>query len=458
MPLYREDNFLVVHPGSEHTLFSFGLQDSLSPPEYKIPSVVYQNPVSKEYSAKKPEDSIEELSEIHPIKGSKIVDFEAFKYLLKTVLHSIIASNPIITINQIPLLLVIPSVSWSRLQLESITKYVIESLEFSAFNVLDLSIAANFGIGNGTNSLVVNLGKDATQVSAIVNCQNIKFASKFLDVGSELINQELAKLLPNFTATQIEALKTSNIFEVVVNDDESFYSRSDLKQPVDDNFDVAKIVVEGENGVGKTEEESETTLPNQQLEKNTFTDPETSEKVVVGKERFQGTEKLVGILSKTIYNVLEQIPDLERKQECYNNLIFVGSTFKIPGFKDALLTKLHEDVLIRTPSQQAANEASGINSAIAAYQQAEEVAEPTEGEFVIAQVPTALRTAKYPEYFPEWKKPKELGGSWENVFFLGGQIYAKQIFGGNSNINGEFFVDSTVYSESGPQAIWNAAI
>lgn len=462
MPLYREDNFLVVHPGSEYTLFLFGLQESLSPPEYKIPSIVYQNPVTKEYQAKKDEDSIEELIEIHPIIGSKINDMEALKYLLKTVLQSVIASNPIVTINQIPLLLIVPSLSWSRLQVESLIKYSIESLEFSGVNVLDLSIAATFGLGNGTSSLVVNLGKESCQISPIIHCQNFKFAGKFLKVGSQLINQELTKLLPNLSEKQIEALKTSRIFEVV-NDDESFYSMNDLKQnDNDDDFDVAKLVTEQDGDITKIEEakeEEESTQANNQLEKNFFLDPTTNEKIFIGKERFQGTSKLIEILSESIYNVLSKISDLSKRQECYSNLIFVGSTFKIPGFKQALLKKLHEDYLIIAPSEGKPNDKKAvINSAIAAYQQADEVVETSEVKSSVNQVPTSIKLGKYPEYFPEWKKPKESGGSWEDVYFLGAQIYAKQTFGANSNSSGELFVDTENYEEKGPQAIWTSAI
>lgn len=480
MPLYREDNFLVVHPGSEYTLFSFGLQDSLSPPEYKLPSKVYQNPVTKQFQAVKSDDSDEELTEIYPIKGSKIVDLEALKYLLKTVLQSVISTNPIVTINQIPLLLITPTCSWSRLQVESLTKYVIESLEFSGFNILDLSIASNFGIGNNTSSLVVNLGKDATQIGAVIQYQTLKYVSKWVEFGSNCINQQLKQLLPNLSESQIEALKTSKIFEVI-NDDNSYYSMSDLtKGNEDDEIDVARLVTE-ENGKlngsshadqtngkdndnDKDEDKSEKDedqpeIPNNQMEKNKFKDPTTGEDITVGKERFQGSTKLIELLAAKIYEVASQVPDLERRQECYNNLIFVGSTFKIPGLKQAVIQKLAQNYLVRSP-QDSANQQdpNDVNSAIAAYQQADDANDNNDGEFVISQVPTSIRLAKYPDYFPEWKKPKETNGSWEDIYFLGAQIYAKQIFGANSNSNGELFVDNDNYEEKGPQAIWNSAL
>lgn len=469
MPLFRESSFLVVHPGSQYTIFSFGLQDPLSPPQYKIPSVVYQDPSTKEYKSKKKEG--EESIEIHPIKESKIVDLDAFNYLLKIILQSVITNNPIVTINQIPLLLIVPSLSWSRSNIEYVTKYVIESLEFTAFNIIDLSIASNFGMGSSTSSCVVNIGHESSQIMPVIGYQSIKYAGKYLKgVGGKTISDEIQKLLPNLSPKQIEALKTSGIFESVNDLNSSFYSIADLNtvgdsKDEDEDFDVAKIVTEKNGdlkeaeGKDKDEEDKQEKL-NRELEKNFFLDPDTNEQIYIGKERFQGTSKLINLIAEAIYESLLLIPDLEKRQECYDNLIFVGSTFKIPGLKQALLIKLTTDYLVRTPGESTANdETTAINSAIVAYQQAEELNESNgESNFILSQVPSAIRAAKHPDYFPEWKQPKEKGGSWEDVYFLGAEIYAKQIFGGNSNQGGELFLDADGYEEKGPQGIWDATI
>lgn len=460
MPLYKEECFLVVQPGSEFTIFSFGLQDSLAPPQYKIPSIVYQDPTTKQYKATNDEPN---LLEIRPIHLSKIVNLDAFNYLLKVILQSVISKNPIITINQIPLLLIKPSLTWSRSQIEYITKYVIESLEFTAFNVVDISLASTFGVGSTTSSVVVNVGKDYIQVVPVLGYQAIKFSGKYLTgAGGSTINQELQKLLPEFTESQIEDLKVSGIYEVLNTHESSFYSLADLNKTGNDEeqFDVAKLVADGDIAkLEGEEEEEEEKKSNHELGTNFFIDSKTSEKVSVGKERFQGSTTLVKLISDTVYNSLSNIPDSEKRQECYDNLIFIGSTFKIPGLKEAILLKLSQDYLVKEPTsgRSKASDSNGVNSAILAYQQAEEMTD-TEGSSNLAQVPNSVKLAKYPEYFPEWKKPKERGGSWEDVSFLGGEIYAKQIFSNNSNHGRELFVDSDVYEESGPQSIWNATI
>ena len=78
----------------------FGLSDTLSPPQFKIPSIVYQDSITKQYQATNNSENATE--EIYPIIESKIVNLDAFNYLLKIILQSVIANHPTITINQIP--------------------------------------------------------------------------------------------------------------------------------------------------------------------------------------------------------------------------------------------------------------------------------------------------------------------------------------------------------------------
>lgn len=524
MPLYREDNYLVVHPGSQNTLFSFGLQDSLSPPQYKIPSRVFQDPVTKAFRSTRDEPKpkaelvrVEETkieegqpkienetgettaaqnggsiaaqaaptgsenpwTEIYPIQKGKIVNLDAFNYLLKVILQSVITKNPIITINQIPLLIISSNLTWLRNTTESVTKYVLESLEFPAFNLVDLLTAATFGLGISTSSCVVNIGHENTQIMPVINYQSIKYAGKYLsDVGGKLIDDEISKNLPKLLESQIEALKKSGIYEVVLTGDESsFYSISDLQKSnvedgangseEDDDFDVAKLVADlGPGNEVQAVTDHDDSKPNNELEKNFFVDPETNEKVWVGKERFQGAENLISLVANAIYKSISQIPNLEKRQECFDNLIFVGSTFKIPGFKRALLIRLITEYLVRAPADtknggynNEEDNLSRVNAAILAYQQTgDSSGDAEESNYISLQVPTLIKTVKLPDYFPEWKKPKEKGGSWEDVYFLGGEIYAKQIFGGNLNHNGEMFIDNDIYEEKGPLGIWDVTI
>lgn len=465
MPLFREENFLIVHTGSKHTIFSFGLLDSLSPPQYRIPTAVYLDKSTNVYHA----SNTGGLEEIWPVRAARIVDIKAYQALLKFILQTIIAKYPILTINQVPLLLIVPSLSYSRLAIEQITRYVFETLEFTAFNVLDLSIASTFGLANMSSAVVVNVGHESSQVMPVIGGASIKHAGKRLEIGGKSINDELLKLLPHLSQAQITALKLSKIYEVLSDHSGSFYSLADLqenKNELAEEFDVAKLVTEeNQNGVGVSDEKAEEEetegekKPNSELEKNWFKDPISGNKIYVGKERFQGTDKLVDALATAIYESLRAVPDLDKRQECFDNIILTGSTFHIEGLKQAVIIKICERYLVRPPSSKKGNKgaASSVNSAIAAYQQTDEAAEETKSAGPL-QNPSLVRLAKYPEYFPEWKRPKQYGGSWLDVYFLGGEIYSKQVFGTNSNHGGDSFIDTDIYEERGPQAIWDVVL
>ncbi|KAF6072637.1 hypothetical protein FOB64_000656 [Candida albicans] len=432
MPLYKEDNFLIIYPGSKHTLFLFGLSDTLSPPQFKIPSIVYQDSITKQYQATNNSENATE--EIYPIIESKIVNLDAFNYLLKIILQSVIANHPTITINQIPMLLITPSLTWSRQSIEYVTKYVIENLEITAFNIIDLSLAATFGVGQSTNSTVVYVDDENIQIVPVVGYQAIKFAGKLIkNEGSITISRELKQNLPNLTSQQIEDLKNSDIFEVVIDQQgmvlDYIKDITKTNNDEDNEFDVAKIVTENQNGIPEAiisntpteqqqKEQQDSNKPNKELEKNYFIDSKTQEKIWI----------------------------------------------------EAILIKLNQDYLVKEPNaiDQSIND-PGVNTAILKYQQSTTINDYNEGgsgdnnnsnsNSNSNQVPNSIKLVKYPDYFPEWKKPKEKGGSWHDVYFLGGQIYSKQIYSGSSHHHGkELFVGSDMYEERGPQSIWDASI
>jgi actin-related protein 9 len=63
------------------------------------------------------------------------------------------------------------------------------------------------------------------------------------------------------------------------------------------------------------------------------------------------------------------------------------------------------------------------------------------------QTPTSIKTAKIPEYFPEWKE-----AGYDEATFLGAQVAGKLLFitdGGAS----KGYMTRTDYNEQGPQGI-----
>ncbi|GME83663.1 unnamed protein product [Ambrosiozyma monospora] len=150
-PSYREDGYLIVQPGSQNTLVRFGLEDSLSPPSYSIPTKVYKpSPESPFYTIIPPTvdepSKLEELT-VYPIIKGEIVDVDALNFLLKSILKSILKDRPLILLNNIALLLVQTSSRWSNASIESITQYVFETLQLNAFAIVPSALAAMFAYG-----------------------------------------------------------------------------------------------------------------------------------------------------------------------------------------------------------------------------------------------------------------------------------------------------------------------
>ncbi|KAI3403962.2 ARP9 [Candida oxycetoniae] len=454
MPLYKENHFLIIYPGSDHMLFSFGIKDSLSPPQFRIPSIVYQNSTTKEYLS----SSADNCLPIQPIQDSKITDLDAFNALLQIILSSIIKQHPV-TINQIPVLIIVPSLTWSKRQIEYITKFVFEKLEITAFNILDLSLASIFGIGGGTvNATVVHVGDNNIQVAPVIGYQTIKYAGVYIKgVGGKVLDEEIKEKRPDLSESQIDDLKYSGIFEFLQEGEESIQVQNDTNED-EGEFDVAKIVA---NDDGNEDPDVTSKIrKNKELEKNFFIDSNTQERVVVGKERFFTSSKLIGTISSAIFDSLLKINDLDKRQDCYDNIILVGSVFQIPGLKQKIIAKLITEYLVTEPPTETNGVSDPIvNPAIIKYQQLNEPNLDDGAGSTLSQVPNSIRLAKLPDYFPEWKKPKTLGGSWQDLYFLGGEIYAKQIFsGGSHHHNKELFVASDMYEERGPQSIWDVSI
>ena len=72
-----------------------------------------------------------------------------------------------------------------------------------------------------------------------------------------------------------------------------------------------------------------------------------------------------------------------------------------------------------------------------------------------SQSPTTIKTAKIPEYFPEWKDPAVAG--MEEAAFLGAQVAAKVVFITDQGIS-KGFMTRTEYNELGPSGIHECAM
>ncbi|KAH3678018.1 hypothetical protein OGATHE_000673 [Ogataea polymorpha] len=409
MPSFREDNFLIVQPGSQNTLVRFGIEDVLSPPAYSIPTKVYKNAQDTAYYTIKPQD--ESLA--------------------------VIAFTLVQTSNR-----------WSNETIEMITKYVFETLQFGAFSIVPASLCSMFSYGSLSNACVVDIGYEKTEITPILDYQVYTPGIKIIDKGGNSINDRLGKILPDLTSDQVEMLKRSAIFEVLSEEDakNSFFGAEQLvekKEEDDGVLDVAAIVTsdkptreilaEKEKEKRKSGKAATESKPNSELETNTFVDSEGNV-VSVGKERFQGCTDLIESIGAAIHRTLSKITDLKRAQECYDNLILVGQTSKIIGFKEALVVHLYRNFVV---GQGAMSAQSG------AFRDTNNMIQ----DLNLIQVPKHVKLLSRPDYFAEWKKT-----GFEDCSFLGAQILAKQVFNSHA-VGGSFLRED--YMEKGPIGIWH---
>ncbi|OWB54648.1 hypothetical protein B5S28_g499 [[Candida] boidinii] len=455
-PYYREDNYLIIQPGSERTLVSFGLHEYLKPPAFSVPTKVY---VDKDDSTKFTSKSDDESLAIYPIKKGKVTNPDALNYLIKVIFNGVLRQNPTILRNNIALTIIQTSSRWSSLAIEKITSYAFEILQINAFTIVPSALCSMFAFGSFQNSCVIDIGYEKFEVTPILDFQIVQASTVIIDKGGLTVNNNLKKLLPKLNDEQINSLKESNIYEVLSNEDaaKSYFGVKgindssangegedegvlDIAAIVTSEKSTREILAEKEKEKKSKNKKDKDVKPklNSELENNFFYDY-SGNKIEVGKERFQGCTDLIDSITYSIYNSLSKIIDSKKRQDCYDNLIIVGNTTKIPGFKEAILVSLNENYHI---GLEQTNEID-----VPAFRNESSFNTGSEGPN-LSQVPQHIKSIRFPEYFSEWKKV----GS-EDASFLGGQILAKQVFGhGNT---GDLYINREDYLEKGPLEIWH---
>ncbi|KAM3421015.1 hypothetical protein BST61_g1439 [Cercospora zeina] len=207
--------------------------------------------------------------------------------------------------------------------------------------------------------------------------------------------------------------------------------------------------------------------------------------IEVGPERFQAaTGGILERLADAIHRTILSCGEIGKRSELWDSLIILGNGAKVRGFKEALIATLQTKYIISPssatiftselpsnfstpiatgantpqPGQQPQNH-GGVNPLLHAALTAQNPQlHPSQslGHLTVqhgvhssghGQTPTSIKTAKIPEYFPEWK---EVG--YEEATFLGAQVAGKLLFivdGGSS----KGYMTRTDYNEQGPSGI-----
>lgn len=492
--------------------------ESLAPATIQIPTRVYSHPkhIGENFFSSKGE----EKDAIYPIKAGKIVNLPAFNYLLyevlififtrfffffsliriinhhffkyrKLIYRAVINSLPRLNPPPLTAILLLTSHQWSRLQIEHITQYIFETLNVPAFATIPTSLCASFAYAV-QSAIVIDIGKDKTEITPIVEFAPVGVSQRTIPYGSSSINSQLKKKLPKLTDIQIEALKRSDIYQVLseeatksswfgINDPHGISKPSAKNDEEEGVVDVAAIVTSGRTReiLAQREREKQQAIddekagvvkekekPNEDREFNYFQSPDLpadSPSIKIGRERFQGTELLTDKISDAVGDVLKHLDEANKRQDCWDNVIIVGRGSNIKGLKEEIFFSLQTKYLIsrptmgselpsmfntsgyNTPSNNGPgtpNPYGGTPSTPLPSNSGSSSQHPGHG-----QVPTQIRFAKQLEYFIDWKNY-----GWEEAPFLGAEIAAKQIFGGA--VEGTF-ITRTDYNAVGPSAIWD---
>ncbi|KAI1455656.1 hypothetical protein F4805DRAFT_435087 [Annulohypoxylon moriforme] len=248
---YREDQVLIICPGSQTTMAQLGCSE-LTPPAHRIPTRMFKDPDTKEYTpyrvykrkkdnasgiangngngaagagtnGEKDDDQWEYVEDrdsvegaIYPLQGGRIVHMAAFLAFLDHV-HSLLTS----TYHNTPIMLM-ASPQWTRPCCETIARYVFEKTKTPALCLLNSAVATQYGMKWPTLT-VVDIGFEKVDVTCIheylvVSHKQLGNPNPFRDIaGGEIFTQKLLSLLKDkkFTYDMAEQLKKSPLCEVL---------------------------------------------------------------------------------------------------------------------------------------------------------------------------------------------------------------------------------------------------
>ncbi|KAK4099354.1 actin-like ATPase domain-containing protein [Parathielavia hyrcaniae] len=234
---WREEQVLVICPGSQTTLAQLGCNE-LTPPVHRFPTRMFKDPDSDDhwrphhtYKRKKQsaaaggdgenaweyvEDTDSVEGAVYPIQAGRIAHMDAFLAFLEHV-HSQLTT----TYHNTPIMLM-ASPQWTRPDCEAIARYIFEKTKTPALCLIHSGIATQYGL-KWPNMTVVDVGFEKVDVTCIydgrvVSHRDVGPHLHDDDVsGGEAFTRRLLQLLEKqgFDYDMAEQLKKSPICEVL---------------------------------------------------------------------------------------------------------------------------------------------------------------------------------------------------------------------------------------------------
>ncbi|BFZ59218.1 Actin-like protein arp9 [Saitoella coloradoensis] len=490
-PSFRDDHLVILEVGDRYHRAVLGLEDPLAPPKHVVPSCVRRTTSTSKATRDQWElvsegdaerdlfarsDAQESSSEtqdvkegeiVWPVHNGDVVNWSAAEGLWYHILHTTLGLQPSFAN---PILLIHSSQFLGQQQsLLLATQLFIENLGCQAFRPLESGLASTYGYGV-LSALVVDVGHSRTDVTVISETQVPVGGRATVPIGGNHFTKALAPLVEgNLRAA--EALKRSGLVEVLVEGDlptldevEGAAGAGDAE----DVEDVAAIVAAGKTKEyleQKAREKAEGKAPAEEAAQEEQKDNKEVEiakfefegkNYLVDRNRFKATQELFGPSSEyadlitAIAHVVNALPDPEKRQEAWDNIIITGHGSKIPGLVSHILAEIYARHVLTSASTAPIASRPGFPSDSTG---ANTPSGSTPAPFYpmmssgAQQVPSSARIVKLPEYFVEWKGV----GKAEDSAVLGGYLVAKVVFTGREG----GWVGKAEYNEKGPEAVWD---
>ncbi|KAF3939650.1 hypothetical protein ABW19_dt0204349 [Dactylella cylindrospora] len=153
------------------------------------------------------DDDFDDEGAVWCIEEGRVVNWEAFFALITHVHEQLNPTfhTPILMISQ---------PCWTCTDKERICQFIFEKIKAPGFCMMDAAtaIAAAYGVAN---SLVIDVGYEKTDVTAIVEYDIQELGRITIPFGGNSMNKHLQKLLPKLSEDEIEQLKHSSICEIL---------------------------------------------------------------------------------------------------------------------------------------------------------------------------------------------------------------------------------------------------
>ncbi|KAI4213178.1 MAG: hypothetical protein LQ351_004124 [Letrouitia transgressa] len=246
MAPYKEDQVVIIVPGSQTTCAQLGLPESFTPARLQIPSrmfpaeekgkwephLIRERPMPKAKVANEDasmtdgdgpaiEDEVENVEDalyedllsdegaIYPIRAGRIVNWGCF-FALMTYVHNKL-SPPL----HAPIL-VVSQPAWTREDHVAITKFFFQTFQTPGLCIMDAAAAAMYAF-KMTTATVVDVGYEKCDITAVVDSWPEGRVTTLDGCGGEAMTGRLLQLLGSrgFTRDMCEQLKRSGICEIL---------------------------------------------------------------------------------------------------------------------------------------------------------------------------------------------------------------------------------------------------